>query len=108
MADEYKCIRCKKTFGWIEMNDRAYKIDEEVLCKHCRTMLDQLYPLDGDAFGNPIHYTKGAVRKSHECALCNEQIQPGSRNLMYKVIRGKKMFMHVSCPDYRPMKLFDE
>lgn len=107
MIETYKCIKCKNTFDEFENIDRAYKIDGERLCKKCRTILDQLYPWNEAAYGNPIHLAKGAIRKEYQCALCNQSIVKGSRNVMYKVIRGKKLYMHVDCPDLKQLHFDD-
>lgn len=100
--DNFICIRCKNTYDEFERNDRACRIDKQEICQACREKLGLLYPARKSLRGQIVIFTQtGKTGKQQICELCQERIPKGSREVAYKLYRGKRIYHHLDCLEYK-------
>jgi hypothetical protein len=104
MLETYTCERCKREFDEFDRLDRAWKIDHKDICMPCREKLGLTYPIRKTT---PIdlHMMIGKTGKAHPCWLCGEDIAKGSRQVQYQGIGKSRRYMHLSCPEWKQVKL---
>lgn len=100
--DNFTCIRCKNTYDEFERNDRACRIDKQEICQACREKLGLLYPSRKSLRGQIVIFTQtGKTGKQQICELCQERIPKGSREVSYRLKRGKRIYQHLDCPEHK-------
>lgn len=92
----YVCSQCKASFDEFEFDRKSFDKDGRILCGLCRYALGLQY-IRG-AKTKKIYSMAGKTGKEKTCILCGERIKKGSREVRYRVHRGKREYLHNDCP----------
>lgn len=103
--DKFKCCQCQTEYDEFEFNDAWERIDGDKMCNKCRHVLGQIYGHARIDKFVKIHDTGKRITKHHVCILCGEDIPKGSVTARYVMERGKRQYLHDTCPPFRQVKI---